>query len=281
MSEGLDYQQVIFGKAWDLRRSDRTLGGLRLDWALNALEVDPNIRFGKILEVGCGVGRFTTLLKSHLPEAQLFACDLSQLAVNEASHRGQGVDYAVADAMALPYADGVFDAVVFFDLLEHLADPNMALAEFSRVMRPDGLLHGYIPCEGQPPTLHWALRHWVHIWTRRHAGHIHHYRQDDLLDRVKSAGFTTIDSSYSCHFLGQALDVTTFAVREMVFRRRGSESERPEAFYDRSVLGSGWLSRVYSTARNIVEVIVYFESRLLNWCPWSLGLHLTARRRSG
>lgn len=279
MNEGFDYQQVVFGARWDLQRSDHNLGGLRLDLTLKALEAHLGGSAGRLLEAGCGVGRFTAPLRAHPLTASLAAFDLSQAAVTEAHRRGCRADYAVADVMALPYAAAEFDAVLFFDLLEHLAWPERALFEFARVVGPGGVLHGYVPCEGQPPTLHWLLGRWVHAWTRRHAGHKQHYRHRELLELVQGAGFELLDVQYSYHLLGQALDVATFAVREAVHRRQGAGSEQPEAYFDRSVLGSGKVGRAYSTVRRFVERAAYAETRLLHRWPWALGVHVTARRK--
>jgi SAM-dependent methyltransferase len=278
MSDAFDYQRVIFGAGRELRREDRNLGGVRLDRALRALEAEPGARAGRILEAGCGVGRFTAPLAAHLPQARIAAVDLSAAAVAEAARRGGTAAYAVADALALPYAVAAFDAVLFFDLLEHLAQPEVALAEFSRVLRPGGLLHGYVPCEGQPPALHWLLGRWVQRWTARHAGHVAHYRHAEVVALAKGAGFEVVGVQYSYHLLGQALDVATFAAREVVFRQRSGSQERPEAYYDRSVLGGGGLGRLYGALRRVVEAAAYVEARLLGWCPWALGMHLTARR---
>ena len=278
MSEAFDYQQVVFGAGWDLRREDRNLGGLRLDRALRALESEPEVHSGRLLEAGCGVGRFTAPLATHLPQARIAAFDLSAAAVAQAACWGEPVAYAVADALVLPYADAAFDAVLFFDLLEHLDRPGEALAEFARVLRPGGLLHGYVPCEGQPPTLHWLLGRWVQRWTARHAGHVNHFRHAEVIALAEGAGFAVVSVQYSYHLLGQALDVATFAAREAVFRRQGSGQARPEAYYDRSVLGGGGLGRLYGALRRVVEAAAYVEARLLGRCPWALGLHLTARR---
>lgn len=42
------------------------------------------------------------------------------------------------DACRLPFADNVFDAVACFEVLEHVQDPESALAEISRVLKPGG-----------------------------------------------------------------------------------------------------------------------------------------------
>jgi SAM-dependent methyltransferase len=280
MSGDFDYQEVVFGETWDLQVEDRDLGRLRLVRALQALETHRSARSGEILEAGCGVGRFTTHLGAHLRDAHVVAFDLSQAAVIKAAEGGSGVNYTIADALALPYVDCAFDAVVFFDLLEHLARPAAALAEFARVMRGDGLLHAYVPCEGQPATLHWLGKRWVYPWTQRHAGHAQHFRHAELVRLTQEAGFEVTDLKYSYHLLGQALDVVTFAAREWVFRRRGGDEERPRAYYDRSVLRGSWLRQVYGAVRRMTEAATYAEARLLARCPWALGVHLTARRVS-
>jgi ubiquinone/menaquinone biosynthesis C-methylase UbiE len=279
MNTGFDYQQVVFGSTWDLRREDRDLGGLRLDLALRALTAHPDMEQGRILEAGCGVGRFTAPLRDHLPGSQLVAFDLSQAAVAAARGRGPHAAYLVADTLALPYPAQQFDAVLFFDLVEHLPKPLVALTEFARVLRPGGLLHGYVPCEGQPPTLHWLLAPWVHTWTRRHAGHVQHLRHRDLTGLLEQAGFQVTGRSYSYHLIGQSLDVGTFLIRELVFRRQRGGQRQPEAYYDRSVLGGGVLAGTYGVVRRFVERLAYWETRLLARCPAALGVHVTAERR--
>lgn len=46
----------------------------------------------------------------------------------------------VANAMRTPFADGAFDAVTLWDVIEHLADPHGAVAEVARLLRPQGRL---------------------------------------------------------------------------------------------------------------------------------------------
>lgn len=48
--------------------------------------------------------------------------------------------FVCGDACALPFADGVFDAVALFDVLEHIPDDRTAVVEAVRVTRPGGWL---------------------------------------------------------------------------------------------------------------------------------------------
>ena len=50
------------------------------------------------------------------------------------------VRFEQADARALPFADGAFDIVVFDSTLSHVPEPERALAEAARVVRPGGSL---------------------------------------------------------------------------------------------------------------------------------------------
>lgn len=65
--------------------------------------------------------------------------------------RGRGVPLVAGDALALPFAGGVFDAVSISFGLRNVVDPDAALRELARVTRPGGRL---VVCEFSRPT--WA-----------------------------------------------------------------------------------------------------------------------------
>jgi demethylmenaquinone methyltransferase / 2-methoxy-6-polyprenyl-1,4-benzoquinol methylase len=75
------------------------------------------------------------------------AADFSLGMLRAGRHRQ--VPLVGADAMALPFADGVFDAVTISFGLRNVADPDAALREFRRVTRPGGTL---VVCEFSSPT---------------------------------------------------------------------------------------------------------------------------------
>jgi glycogen(starch) synthase len=92
----------------------------------------------RVVDVGAGPGRLTApLARRHA----VTACDVSAEMLEEARRRSPpGVEFVQADARALPFEDGAFDALVALDLLAHLPDLPAALAEFSRIVRAGGML---------------------------------------------------------------------------------------------------------------------------------------------
>jgi 2-polyprenyl-6-hydroxyphenyl methylase/3-demethylubiquinone-9 3-methyltransferase len=91
-----------------------------------------------VLDVGCGAG----FLSNHLALEgfEVTGLDASQAAIQVAAcHDATGkARYVVGDALKLPFADASFDAVCAMDFLEHVEEPEKAVAEMARVLKPGG-----------------------------------------------------------------------------------------------------------------------------------------------
>ena len=87
-----------------------------------------------------------------------FNADMLQSAPGKAQQRGLDVEFAVADAMALPYADDTFDVASISFGIRNVDDPARALSEMARVVRPGGSV---VVLEfGQPRGVLGALYRW-------------------------------------------------------------------------------------------------------------------------
>lgn len=93
----------------------------------------------RVLELGCGTGSMWQGVS--LPDGcHVTLTDLSAGMLVTARNNTQhlGADYAICDAMALPWADDSFDVVIANMMLYHVPDIGKALAEIRRVLKPHG-----------------------------------------------------------------------------------------------------------------------------------------------
>lgn len=94
-----------------------------------------------VLDIGSGAGTITCDLAEAAGRVTAVerAEESARITRAEAARRGTtDVEVVVADAHALPFADGAFDAVHIHQVLQHVHDPKTALAEAVRVVRPGG-----------------------------------------------------------------------------------------------------------------------------------------------
>lgn len=104
--------------------------------AIEKIELPPNAR---ILDLACGTGDFSLLVRGRFPGSRPIAADLTERMLKLARQRG--LDQAVCgDACRLPFAGAAFDAVFIGYGLRNFADLNSALEEIGRVIKPGGLL---------------------------------------------------------------------------------------------------------------------------------------------
>ncbi|HVI30654.1 class I SAM-dependent methyltransferase [Phenylobacterium sp.] len=90
----------------------------------------------RILDIGGGRSGLAWLL---YPDAEVVSADIDPGLAGHGPAAGR-VTFVCADALRLPFADGVFDAVTLFDVLEHISDDARAAAEAARVTRPGGVV---------------------------------------------------------------------------------------------------------------------------------------------
>lgn len=99
---------------------------------------------GWILDAGCGTGiLLPVLLEAHPCPARVVELDFAQdmLRVNRSKNPARRrIRYLCGDVQKLPLRDASFDLAVCFGLFPHLTEPEAALREFLRVLKPGGIL---------------------------------------------------------------------------------------------------------------------------------------------
>jgi len=269
-----DYESAVWGEE-ALVPGERTIAGYRLDSALLDLP-----ERGRLLELGCGGGRFLRGIAAARPGLALCGIDVSRRALQAARARTSGVEFRLAESPAapLPAAEGEFDVVCVFDVLEHVLDPAATLREVRRVLRAGGLFHLHVPCEGDARSL-WR---WIpgqrgaRGLKRRLSGHVHAFRRADVFRLLESAGFTPVRERNSLHLAGNLADVALFA--GLGLARRFS---RAGAVTSGTVMAAAAERNGHASpgklAVRAVDRILWAEAALLGRVP-SWGLHLTCRR---
>lgn len=90
-------------------------------------------RVETVLEVGCGEGEIAKVVRPTLQLRRYVASDLDEPMVHRAGSQVMQVDFLPADATSLPFRDGSFELIIGCEVLEHIKQPDQALAELVRV----------------------------------------------------------------------------------------------------------------------------------------------------
>ena len=98
---------------------------------------------GRLLDFGCGWGRYTRLLARDVPEEGLYGADPDPLAIRVCRlHVPFGCFVRSTTRPPLPFRDQFFDVVIAYSVFSHLSEINAAnwIYELSRTLKPGGLL---------------------------------------------------------------------------------------------------------------------------------------------
>jgi len=110
-------------------------------WRSLTVGIAALLRLGDVLDVGSGDGAAAAALA---PYCKSLTCvDVSEKLVEgarERLRRHRNARAQVADAHALPFAEGAFDSVLLFHTLTYAEDPARVVKECARVLRPGGRL---------------------------------------------------------------------------------------------------------------------------------------------
>lgn len=208
-----------------------------------------------ILEVGCGSGFVLRKIRSAFPDVRLTASDVFTAGLAFAAKRVQGCELLQMDARSIPF-DEEFDIIGAFDVLEHIDDDRRALEEMHRATATGGGIVITVP-------QHMCL------WSREDefAHHVRRYEAEDLLAKVRDAGFQI---TFTTSFVS-----ILFPVMFLSRRRRVDASRTFDP------LDELQLSRI---ANRLLESIMAVERFLIRWgvrLPFGGSLLVVAHKTTG
>src|ERR1700760_4633100 len=143
-TEQLDFDRETVERAYDRWAPvyDLVFGGVFSKGRAMAIQATNRLG-GRVLEVGVGTGISLPLYAPHL---RIFGTDISEAMLNKARRRAVELDLgnveglAVMDAEKLEFRDNSFDVVMAQYVVTAVPNPEAALDEFARVLRPGGEL---------------------------------------------------------------------------------------------------------------------------------------------
>ena len=160
-----------------------------------------------ILDVGCGDGSALAVAAQYIsgqnPAHRFAGLDWSADALRQARARGLTVVRG-SISPRLPVADGAADVVIMSELIEHLVDPDGAVAEVRRVLRPGGSLllstpnlaawynRGLLAAGIQPVFSEVSLRGVFGRPGRVVAGHLRLFTRRALTEFLTASGFRCV-----------------------------------------------------------------------------------------
>lgn len=222
----------------------------------------------KVLDVGGGAGAKAKILKSLFPRFKFSASDISRKAIKIAKKNPQGVEFFVADAAKLPIKDNQFDVVMMNSVLDHTLQPQQAVKEVYRVLKPGGIWLVTGPLEAELTTIHGWLTKFDQFRQMRkeRCGHNFAFSRKTFLTMIKEAGFKIKAVSLDWFLLTQLMDVIYYPVLKLM--------GRPPEFNFEAVSGAMQPLRKLAILMQNVESELWFKR-----FPWGFFIYVRAVKK--
>lgn len=149
----------------------------------------PDCRGLKLLDIGCSNGLF--LNEARKAGIEVYGAEISSLTAGFARDHFD-LNVHCGDWRDAGHAEGSFDAITLFDVIEHLPDPLSELVALRRLLKPGGLLLQSTPnIDGLFPRMSFLLTPWVDYWPHPEPPHhLYQFSLRTLRRLTKKAGLS-------------------------------------------------------------------------------------------
>lgn len=169
--------------------------GTKINFAVKLLK---KFSFNNCLEVGSASGYMIAEIAKKYPKVSFQAIDTYKEAIEYAQRRYPHINFINAQAEKLPYKNNQFDLVLCYETIEHVRNPEKAIAEMKRVLKKGGKLILAMDSGTTAFKIIWFF--WEKTFGRAWQGaHLNPYYYKDLEHLVLQSGFTILDRHFT-HF---------------------------------------------------------------------------------
>lgn len=165
----------------------------------------------KVLDYGSGSGLHVGLWKKLFPNAELFFCDISKVALEKLTRRYPEYTSHVAELKnyKAPFEDHQFDVIVSIEVMEHVERLEDYLQDIRRLLKPGGAFIWTTPC-GNP----YSIEHIYSLFTNQiektgegyrrwkweDPTHIRRLKTSETEQILLKQGFKDVDFRFRSHF---------------------------------------------------------------------------------
>lgn len=138
----------------------------------------------KLLDVGVGYGFLEEEIKAKKKNVSIYGIDISRKSIVKAKTL-YGVNFIIASAKSLPFANNSFDVVCLLEVLEHVYDCESfsVFNELKHVLKDDGMLIISVPLYDK-------------VYYGHPSAHVRVYHPEKLFGELSQNGFYTIKKRY-------------------------------------------------------------------------------------
>ena len=237
---------------------DRPLGLASRQHALDALGRAECAGPGKsVLEIGSANGYLLKDIADRFPGTAVIGSDYAAPPLEALSKDFPHVPLIQLDVVNSDLPGAFCDAIVMLNVLEHIKDDRRALEQIYRMLKPNGLFVIEVPSS---PSLYDDFDRMV--------GHFRRYDMSDLLEKLKSAGFTIAKKSHLGFFAFPALWMLVQTKKAL----KGSRELTADEILK---------SRIQVGRRSVAQEVVFsFETVLRPHIPMPFGVRCLVAARA-